>query len=366
MVGSLGLLILASCKKNDAVVTTNGGTPGKLSASSTNLVLDKTKVNDTSTAITFSFGAPQYGFKAAVTSTLQIDVPSDNWKNPISATLASKVYSQSYNTATFNNMLLKLNLAAGASSTVDVRVEYALSSTEISYSNVLPVTVTPFNLTSWVYVPGAYEGWSNPGPQMDSLVSVTGNGIYTGIINFTAGNNQFLVIPVYGSWNNKWATSAPATNPTGTSVNDPVVYNGANNFYAPVTAGYYLVTLNTVANTMSIVPADSYSLIGSAAPGTAWTTDTQMKFINDGNNTWVLNNVPMTVGEYKFRLDDAWNISWGPGATAGTAVTSGAVGDGNMQLTTAGNYNLTLVQPPTALGGAVAPLATTTYTAVKQ
>jgi hypothetical protein len=334
MVGSLGLLILASCKKNDAVVTTNGGTPGKLSASSTNLVLDKTKVNDTSTAITFSFGAPQYGFKAAVTSTLQIDVPSDNWKNPISATLASKVYSQSYNTATFNNMLLKLNLAAGASSTVDV--------------------------------PGAYEGWSNPGPQMDSLVSVTGNGIYTGIINFTAGNNQFLVIPVYGSWNNKWATSAPATNPTGTSVNDPVVYNGANNFYAPVTAGYYLVTLNTVANTMSIVPADSYSLIGSAAPGTAWTTDTQMKFINDGNNTWVLNNVPMTVGEYKFRLDDAWNISWGPGATAGTAVTSGAVGDGNMQLTTAGNYNLTLVQPPTALGGAVAPLATTTYTAVKQ
>src|SRR5580658_1607660 len=91
---SIGLLMLSACKKNGVLVTSNGGKPGALTASVTTLPLDKTRLNDTTTVINFSFTAPSYGFAAAVTNTLQIDAAGDNWVNPTSVTLGTKVYSQ--------------------------------------------------------------------------------------------------------------------------------------------------------------------------------------------------------------------------------------------------------------------------------
>lgn len=359
----VALSLLPSCKKEGMLATSNGGKAGTLTASTSTLVLDKAKVSDTSSVINFSFTAANYGFSAAVTNTLQIDADGDNWANPTSFVMSNKVYSQGFSTPDFNNLVLKLNLPVGVASKVNVRIAHSISADVAPvYSNVLSITVTPFNLTSWVYVPGAYEGstWPNPGPMEDSLVSVTGNGIYVGIINFPNGANQFLITPKK-NWDNKWATSAPATNPSGTSVTYPVVYDGPNNFTAPVAPGYYLITLNTNNNTISIVPADYYSITGSAVAG--WGVDTPMKYINDGNGNWVANNVAMSANEFKFRQDDQWTNSWGPGASAGTAVSSGATGDGNFVVTAAGNYNFTFNAPATPYGSPI--LTTTTYTMTK-
>ena len=55
VLGSASLLLLASCKKNDPIVTTNGGTAGTLAASTTTPVLDKTKLSDTTKVIKFNF-----------------------------------------------------------------------------------------------------------------------------------------------------------------------------------------------------------------------------------------------------------------------------------------------------------------------
>ncbi|MDP9080513.1 MAG: SusE domain-containing protein [Bacteroidota bacterium] len=360
--GCLGLLALASCKKSDSLVTSTGGKAGALSTNVSELVLDKAKVSSPDTVITFNFNQASYGYKAAVTNTLQIDSMGDNWTagKVKSVVLAPNVLKVGYTTADFNSILLKLNLKSGVSSQIQIRVAQSISSNvKPVYSNVVNLTVTPFNLTSWLYVPGSYEGWANSTPQMDSLVSVTGNGIYVGIINFTAGNNDFLVLPVKGSWTHKYATNDPKNSTSST-----VTYDGPNNFYAPATAGQYIVTFNLNTNTISFALADYYSIIGSAPPGNAWSTDTFMKYVNDGAGNWVANNIPMVVGEYKFRQDAQWSNSWGPSATAGTVVSSGAVGDGNIQLTTAGNYNFTLHMPATSYGST--PLATTTFTATKQ
>jgi starch-binding outer membrane protein SusE/F len=362
---SIGLLMLSACKKSGELVTSDGGKAGTLNVTATNITLDKTRLADTTKIIKFSFNAAQYNFSAVVTNTLQIDSAGDNWVHPYSSTFSSKQFSTGFSTPDFNSLLLKI-VPGNKTSQVNVRIMHALSPTVMIYSNVVNLTVTPYNLATWVYVPGAYEGssWPNPGPMEDSLLSATDNGIYTGIINFSAGNNQFLIVPVK-NWNNKWATSAPGVNPTGASVTYPVVYNGPNNFYAPVAAGNYIVTLNTNTNQLSIVPADYYSLIGSSTPGGNWSTDLWLKFINDGNNNWV-GTFPMLAGEFKFRLDGQWNTSWGPGAAAGSAVTSGAIGDGNIPLSPAGTYKFTFTNPPTATGGGVNPLGTTTFTATKQ
>jgi hypothetical protein len=247
--------------------------------------------------------------------------------------------------------LLKLNLPAGVASQVSVRVESSLGgASKPVYSNVLSITVTPFNLTSYLYVPGAYEGWANPGPQEDSLVSVTGNGVYVGIINFTAGNNQFLVVPVK-NWNNKYATN-DNTAPGATSSNFSVTYNGSNNFQAPTTAGQYLVTLNLNSNTITMVPADYYSIIGSSTPGGNWSTDLFLKFINDGNNNWV-GTFTLLAGQFKIRQDAAWTNSWGDISPAdGVHATSSNGGNINA---TAGTHTVTFNMPAT-------PFGTTTYT----
>ena len=376
-VSSLGLLLLPACKKDGGLAVSNGGKAGTLSSSVTALPLDKSKLNDTTSVVTFSFSKANYGYSAAVTYTLQIDVPADNWKSPTSETLAPKVFSQGFSTANFNNLVLKLNVPAGVATPIVVRVQQSLSgSIAPIYSNTLNLSVTAFNLTSWVYVPGAYEGWSNPGPQEDSLLSATGNGVYTGIINFPSGGSQFLILPPNGStagipvgkglWSYKYATTDnPGTGTTATYSTEYVA-NGGNNFQVPSAGGYYLVTLNINTNQLTIVPADFYTIIGSAPPGSAWNNDYPMKFINDGTNTWLATGVAMTVGEFKFRQDDQWGSSWGPNGTPNMCTDSSPTGDGNLQITTAGNYNLTFIQPATAVGSGVSPLTTTSYTATPQ
>jgi hypothetical protein len=362
-VSGIGLLLLPACQKDGNLVKSNGGKAGTLTASVTTLPLNKNMLSDTTTVIKFSFTKANYGYSAAVTNTLQIDVPSDNWKNPTSATLVNGVYSQGFNTADFNNLILKLNVPAGVATPIVARIQQSISSSIAPiYSNTLSLNVTAFNLTSWLYITGAFANWENPGPLEDSLVSVTGNGVYVGIINFNAtgsGNNQFLVLPVK-NWNNKYATSGTSTPST------TVTYNASNNFNAPTANGQYLVTVNLNANTISIVPADYYTILGSAPPGTAWNNDVTMKFINDGSNTWIATGVSMTVGEFKFRQDDAWGLSWGPNGTANQCTSGTTTGDGNLQITAAGTYTVTFIQPPTATGSGVAPLVTTSYTAVKQ
>lgn len=357
ILSGLALLMLSACKKDGALVTSNGGKAGTLTASTTTPALDKTKLGDTTSIVRFNFTAPNFGYSAAITNTLQIDAPGDNWKNPATAVLPYNAYSQGYSTAVFNNLVLKLNLPAGVASQVQVRVAHSLSvAVPPVYSNVVSLTVTPFNLTSWLYVAGAYEGWANPGPQEDSLISVTGNGVYTGIINFTAGNNQFLVLPVK-NWNHKYAT----TDATG-STSSTVKYDGPNNFYAPATAGRYKVTIDINANTIAFALANSYSIIGDAALG--WGTDSPMKYINDGTDTWIATLPLSSSGAFKVRQNNDWTWSWGipkAGSTgAGIAGTLNDSSNDNITVSSTGTHTVTFSIPVTLVG--TNPPVTATYT----
>ncbi|HEY2582400.1 MAG TPA: SusE domain-containing protein [Mucilaginibacter sp.] len=358
-VGSIGLLMLSACKKDGTLVTSNGGKAGALTSSATTVILDKTKLNDPTQIINFTFTAPDYGFQAAVTNTLQIDSAGDNWAKPMSVTLSTKTYSQGYSTGDFNALLLKLNLTGGVTGHVNVRIAHSVSASITPvYSNVVNLTVTPFNLAAWVYVPGAYEGWANPGPMLDSLLSATSNGIYTGIINFTAGNNQFLVVPVKGNWTKYATTASPGT---GTSLSYPTIFGTTgNNFYAPATPGYYVVTLNTNTNTLTIAPADYYTVIGDAAQG--WSTDVPMKFVNDVNQSWAATLPLVSSGSFKIRQDDAWGNSWGipksGSAGYGVANTLNNTSNNNIPVPSNGTYTVTFGVPITTFGSPASVTAT--------
>jgi hypothetical protein len=363
-ISSIGLLMLSSCKKNDAVVKNVGSTTSSLTTSATTLVLDKTRLTDTTAAISFSFTAPTYTYKAVVSNSLEIDAAGDNWKNPTTAALGGKAASQGYSTATFNALLLKLNLPAGVASKINVRVVNALSPDVATYSNVLSLTVTPFNLTSFLYVVGAFQTpsmWNAASP--DSLISPTSNNIYTGVIYFTAGNNQFLILPQKISYDNKYATNDPQNTTSAT-----VQQNAPNNFYAPAVAGYYLITLNLNAGTIAFEHVNSYSVIGSVTPGGNYSTDDAMKYVN-GNQDWE-GVFPLTFGTFpggfKIRQNDDWTWSWGVLA-APDGVTLADSNDGNIPVPASGNYKVTFTYPTAAYSIAGTPPSVTgTYTVTAQ
>ncbi|MDB4924147.1 SusE domain-containing protein [Mucilaginibacter sp.] len=343
--GSIVLVSLASCKKSDTLVVTNGGTAGTLSTSVTTMVLDKAKLNDTTKVISFNFTNANYGYTSATTNTLQIDLASDNWAKPQSVTISNKLLSQGFSTMDFNSLLLKLGLTAGASSQVSARIAYSVgTSVKPVYSNVVTLTLTPFNLTSFLYVPGAYQGW-NPATA-DSILSATSNGIYTGIINFTAGNLGFKITPAK-TWTNSYGANGAT-----------VVYNGGSDITAPA-AGLTWVTLNLNTNTITFAPvAYYYSIIGDATPG-GWGSDTDMKYDN-GNQFWTITS-PFTAAAgqaFKVRRNHDWGTSYGTIATPnGVDLTSS--NGGNISVTVAGTYKFNF--SVNATDGTKA-----TYTMIKQ
>jgi hypothetical protein len=361
---SIGLLMLSSCKKNDKIVTDAGSTASSLTSSASTLVLDKTRVADTTSAITFTFTAPKYTYKAGGTSnSLQVDVPGDNWKNAATYQLTG-TSAEGFSTLTFDKLLLNLKLAAGVSATVNVRVANNLSAETALYSNVVTLNVTPFNLTSFIYIVGQFNGYSTTAP--DSLISETSNGIYTGIINFPAGDNQFLILP-QKNFNNKYATTlSPATTADSITYMTEYVTGGGNNLVAPSDAGTYHITLNTVTNMITIARTNSYSAIGSSTPplGNNYSVDNEMKYVN-GDQQWELTIGMVETGGFKIRQNDDWTYSWGTLATPdGKTLTDNS--GGNIPVNAIGTYKLTFTYPEAPYSIAnTPPSVTASYTFVQ-
>jgi starch-binding outer membrane protein SusE/F len=329
--------IASSCKKDETQVVAGNGTAGTLSASATSIVLDKTKVDASDTSISFTITKADFGYNAAVSTVLQIDSMGDNWKTPQTIIVANNATRKTLSTSEFNSALLKLNLPPGKQSQVQVRAMHSISSRLPSiYSNVLTLTVTPFSLVTYVYVPGAYQGW-NPGAA-DSLASATGNGIYSGVINFTGSDLNFKITTAR-NWNNAYGAGATA----GT------VSTSGGNLLAPATGGL-LLTLNTNNNTLTMEP--QWSIIGDATPG-GWGSDTNM-FLDKTTNTWNITTTLKSDGgqAFKFRFKNDWAVNLGG---SGGTLTAGGANITVPKTATAGDtYKITL--NPTA----------NTYTLIKQ
>ena len=224
----------------------------------------------------------------------------------------------------FDQAVLKTGAVANVSSEIDVRVTASTESTGgniTKVSDVVSIHVTPYVLESWLYVPGAFQGWdpsSAPG-----IVSATSNGVYVGYINFPSADSEFKITPAR-NWDNSY----------GTTNNSDIVYNGGNNLKA-TNAGYQKLTVDLNNNTFQL-EAYSWGLIGSATPG-GWDNDSDMEW-DYVTQTWVLNNIALTAGEIKFRLNDSWDTNYGDDGANGSLEAGGA----NIAISEAGNYKIVL------------------------
>ena len=349
----LGVTVLAACKKDETKVVANTNpTASTLTLSTTAPTLSK--ANLTANAITITATPQSYGYSAAVNYTLQLAVKGTNFAKPVEIGLTASSLSKSWTVQDFNNLLLSMNLPFTSASQLEVRLKSTLSSTTTTgtvYSSVSTITATPFPLVAYVYVPGAYQGW-NPATA-DSLQSATGNGVYTGIINYTGTDFHFKITPA-----KKWDVAY------GGSVAAGTISTSGSDMLAPG-AGQYFVTVNLNTNTITMVKADYYSIIGSAAPGVAWSTDTDMKY-NNGTLKWE-STLAFTAGEFKVRKNHDWGVSYGVPKTGtagfGVANTLNKTDNNNIAVTVAGNYSVTFA-PNLKADGSLDDTAT--YTVTKQ
>ncbi|MGV8914124.1 MAG: SusE domain-containing protein [Kaistella sp.] len=219
--------------------------------------------------------------------------------------------------------VLKTGAVAGVASNFDLRVTATTESTGgiiVNVSDLATFTVTPYQLESFLYAPGAYQGWDPS--TAEALSSATSNGVYVGYINFTTPSSEFKLTTAR-NWDNSYGATGANT----------LVYNGGDNLVAPNT-GYQKLTADINALTYTL-EAYSWGIIGSASPG-GWDTDTDMVW-NSTAQVWEIANIALTAGDIKFRLNNGWDTNFGDDGNNGSLEPGGA----NIPITEAGNYKIT-------------------------
>ncbi|MFD1163855.1 SusE domain-containing protein [Hwangdonia seohaensis] len=186
--------------------------------------------------------------------------------------------------------------------------------------NNLTYTIESFSLG---IVGGAYNEW---GATPDFMLEYDQySDVFRGIVTLIDGEMKFRM-------NNDWGTNWGDDGVDGT-----LEEGGAN---IVVAAGIYIATVNMNDLTYTLEPIDYvWGLVGGAynewgaTPDAQFTRDWSRPF----NDIWILNDVTLIDGEYKFRANNDWGVNYGDDGGDGVLEAGGA----NL-VTTAGTYSFVL------------------------
>lgn len=186
--------------------------------------------------------------------------------------------------------------------------------------NNLTYTIESFSLG---IVGGAYNNW---GATPDFMLEYDPySDVFRGLVTLIDGEMKFRL-------NNDWGTNWGDDGTDGTL--DP---GGAN---IVVSAGTYFATVNMNDLTYTLEPVQNvWGLVGGAYNDWGATADAQFKrdWSKPFNDVWILENVTLIDGEYKFRANNDWGTNYGDSDGDGVLELNG----GNLN-TTAGTYSFVL------------------------
>lgn len=334
---ALLMLLMVSCEKDGTMVVATSGTQPGLTASA--ITLNYTEADTAKTAVTFTRTTSDFGYDAAVDYTLEFSAKGTNFEKVTSYTMSET--SIDFTVKDFNALVLGLKYSAGVKDTVYARVLAEAADSLFIYSDVVKITVTPYAAKRvipypFLYVPGAYQGWSPGGDVIAKLYSPDKNGQYEGCVNLPDADNPFKLTPA-PNWDNSYGMLTATT----------MTYDGGGNFDI-AGAGYYLIKANTNTGTWSAT-LQNWGIIGDV---NGWAGDIQFEF--EDSAQVLVKTVELPVGGLKFRANGAtqgWAINYGTeddGTGKGIAPNpvTGMVplvsGGKNITITEAGMYKITL------------------------
>ena len=172
-------------------------------------------------------------------------------------------------------------------------------------------------------VGGAYNNW---GATPDFMLEYDQySDVFRGLVTLIDGEMKFRM-------NNDWGTNYGDDGADGT-----LELNGSN---IVVTAGTYFATVNMNDLTYTLEPVTHvWGIVGGAYNNWGATADAQFKrdWSKPFNNVWILENVTLIDGEYKFRSNNDWGTNYGDDGADGILELNGS----NL-VTTAGTYSFSL------------------------
>jgi hypothetical protein len=302
---ALVVIILSACKKEGEKLQLQAGAfpSDALSVNTGSVSLTAANINDT--AVIFKWPAVTYGLAVPVSYTLQLDQLSDTagpngWANATS--YASSALTQAIIGADLNNFATAAGFTPGLPSPVAARVLSKVVQQNGAASGISPLTsntiiflLTPPPFPSYLFVPGAYQGW-DPGAA-DRINQLTGKaGLYEGYEYITGQYFKFTDAPDWDHTN------------YGDGGNGSFTTDGLAGGLSVPEDGYYELTANLVTNKWTATRT-TWGIIGDATPGT-WDHDTPMTY-DPATKTWKVTAHMIQAGSFKFRANSAWTIDFG-------------------------------------------------------
>ncbi|WP_426586070.1 SusE domain-containing protein [Mucilaginibacter sp. R-33] len=336
-------IILVSCLalgcKKDAKLTVLEpiGFDSSIKASTGTVALSA--ATDDASVITFSWPAVKFPIKAAVTYTLQVDVPADTvgttaWANAKNIVVGDDVLSKAYKGSDLNTLAISMGIEPNTAGKLVFRTQATMDRN--TYTRGLAITISPYQVFTGfpaLYVPGDYQGWS-PGTAT-SIVALQSNKIYEGYVYFPAGGTFNFKFTSDRDWNHINYGYASEGKLSTDGLAGGLVVPGP---------GYYELSANTNNLTWTYTKT-TWSILGDASPG-GWSTDTQMTY-DVAKQVWTLTCDMSASGSFKFRANNAWNIDFGitkdGKLTYADSPVYGYNGTlDNLSVPSSGNYTITL------------------------
>lgn len=277
-----GALAFSSCEKADELKVFAEGTAPVLSSPTANvtpapadsnlkkLILNWTDPKHSSDPSTHKF-------------IIEIDSANRNFSRAYVREVVGKL-TDSIVAKEFNAIMLAWGFEFNKSYDIDVRVTSSYgNNNEKKTSNILKIKATPYKIPPKVALPTSGKlfivgdatqgGWNNPVPVPSQELARIDETTFGGIFQFNAGN-QYLLLPVNGSWDTKYAIANNSA--AGVDLAGDFFFSTGpgDNFKAPAISGLYKITVDFQKGIYSVAPFNlqhglptALFIVGDATPG---------------------------------------------------------------------------------------------------
>lgn len=317
-IASFLLIVLGSCDKRE-FVTLEPDHYVNLTVSPNSVVLTDATADDD--VLTVNWEEPYFGFDAAPTYDLMIDLAINNFSSPQLVNMGTEI-GKVFKGSELNGIMLALGATPDQAIDVSFRVRTKLGTKEF-YSEVVTANITPYSSyldlsTEWGVVGSATPGgWGSPDIPDLPFYRTSNPDIIVAYVYLRNGEIKFRK-------NNDWTVNVGDNGLDGTL--EP---NGAN---IPVTEGDYKITFDIVNMTYTIEDF-VWGIVGSATPNGWNGPDIKLEY-NPYHDDFRA-AVTLINGEIKFRKNNDWTLNYGDDGGDGTLDQNGA----NIPVT-AGHYTV--------------------------
>jgi hypothetical protein len=320
--------LLSACEKDETKVVQKSNPAGPALTNPGDIILLPA---DSADNLTFTWKPADFGFQAAVSYSLQLDLASNDFSDPITLSTIADTFA-SVNVYAFDNTLLANNytIAATASKMRIMAILKGDNYADTVFSDPVSFNLTPFDIIinySKLYFAGSWNSWTFNNTEY--IISAKSDKKYEGYLYINAADYTFKMSLDYIGWGE--ATTIGDALSSGTSGTVQIGGWGGNNIYVDGDAGYYKFNVNLNETTYSIAKTD-FAISGDF---NSW-GDTPMTY-DIASGTWTL-TTNLTAGGLKFKTVGSWDTNYGDTGADGKLDSGGT----NVAVTSAGSYTITL------------------------